>query len=159
MNHRSKLLVPVFSFVLVIPFASAQAPSFGRPGGMSSPRSGLGMRSNPIVNPAPSLTPSQVLNPRGSLSTGQVLNPAPSLRRPRSGGPTNGTRQSGRSTRQSESSARQVEPSAPQTVATGGSTVRARRPTTGYSTAFHFEDLSTQLRRFRNLKAGRFWNV
>ncbi len=54
--------------------------------GISAPRSGIGIRSNPIANPSPSLTPHEVLNPRGSLSSGQVLNPQPSLRRPRSGG-------------------------------------------------------------------------
>jgi hypothetical protein len=43
------------------------------------------MRSNPIANPAPSLTPHEVFNSRGSLSSGRVLNPSPSLRRPRSG--------------------------------------------------------------------------
>ena len=62
---------------------------------LSSPRSGLGFRSNPIANPAPSLTPSEIFNPRGSLSAGQVLNPKSSLHRPRSGGasPANNTQQ------------------------------------------------------------------
>ncbi|MGI9471253.1 MAG: hypothetical protein ACR2NZ_06970 [Rubripirellula sp.] len=54
--------------------------------GLSSPRSGAGARNNPIANPAPSLTPSEVLNPAGSLNSGQVLNPEPSLNRPRTGG-------------------------------------------------------------------------
>lgn len=54
-------------------------------GGKATPRSGLGVSNNPVVNPAPSLTLGQVLNPRGSLNTGQVLNPAPSLRRPLAG--------------------------------------------------------------------------
>lgn len=57
----------------------------GLRGKLSGPRSGFGLRNNPIANPAPSLTPSQIFNPRGSLSPGQVLNPAPSLFRPRSG--------------------------------------------------------------------------
>jgi hypothetical protein len=147
MNDRSKLFVPAFSFVVVISVASAQGPGSGGAGGLSSPRSGLGIRSNPIVNPAPSLTPSQVLNPRGSLSAGQVLNPAPSLRRPRSGGPTIGTQQP-------EPSARQAGPSASQTVEAGNATYRTRRPATGYSTASHFEELSTQLLRFKN---GQSW--
>ena len=57
----------------------------GRTGGAASPRSGLGIRNNPVVNPSPSLTPSQVTNPRGSLNAGQVLNPKGSLNRPRTG--------------------------------------------------------------------------
>ena len=58
----------------------------GNARGLSNPRSGLGAGSNPIANPAPSLTPSEVLNPRGSLSAGQVANPDGSLNRPRTGG-------------------------------------------------------------------------
>ena len=84
------------SVVLVLPSLSATGQVPGRGGvggsrigsgapGQATPRSGLGIRSNPIVNPAPSLTPSQVLNPRGSLNTGQVLNPQPSPNRPRTG--------------------------------------------------------------------------
>ena len=56
------------------------------PTGLSSARSGLGLRSSPIFNPSPSLTPHEVLNPAGSLSTGQVLHPDPSLHRPRAAG-------------------------------------------------------------------------
>jgi hypothetical protein len=66
----------------------AAGSGIGGARGLSTPRGGLGFRSNPIANPAPSLTPHEVLNPRGSLNSGQVFNPAPSLRRPRSGGIT-----------------------------------------------------------------------
>jgi hypothetical protein len=158
MSYRPQPFVLALSIILVLPSASALGqigrgvggiggrPGIGgaRPGiggapGLSSPRSGLGIRSNPIVNPAPSLTPNQVLNPRGSLSSGQVLNPAPSLRRPRSGG---------------ASTAALNARSAAQQTGSGGSASRRARPRTGYSTRSHFDDLAAELRRFKN---GESW--
>lgn len=94
MFHR-QIVGAVGACVLSLPvcdLALGQIPGRGSSGGVSqrlgvgetvTPRSGLGVSNNPVVNPVPSLTPGQVLNPRGSLNTGQVLNPAPSLRRPR----------------------------------------------------------------------------
>jgi hypothetical protein len=156
--HRKPSLLAL-SILLVFPSASALAqvgrgvggiggrpaiggarPSVGGARGLSSPRSGLGIRSNPIVNPAPSLTPNQVLNPRGSLSSGQVLNPSPSLRRPRSGGPT--------------TAAPQAMRAAPQTVPSWGSARRSPRPSTGYSTASHFDQLTAELGNYKN---GESW--
>ena len=95
MCHPNRLWVLTLSALLVLPSISAFGQVRGggarraRIGGgspvRSTPRGGWGVRSNPVVNPAPSLTPSQVLNPRGSLNTGQVLNPKPSINRPRTG--------------------------------------------------------------------------
>ena len=143
MSYRSPSLFPVLVLALVTHSAFAQRPPSNGVRGLSSPRSGLGVRNSPIVNPAPSLTPSQVLNPRGSLSSGQVLNPSPSLRRPRTGGPTIGTQSSAR-----------PESSALPAVASGRSSYRTRRPTNGYSIATHFNELSAQLRRYQN---GESW--
>ena len=92
MHYQNRRWVFVFS-ILTLPSlaAYAQLPGRGgagiggRAGVPSNPRSGLGVRNNPVVNPSPSLTPSQVLNPRGSINTGQVLNPKGSLNRPRTG--------------------------------------------------------------------------
>lgn len=150
MNQQKSFLLAL-CIVLAMPAASALA-QIGRGAGgiggrgaiggvrpgLSSPRSGLGVRSNPIVNPAPSLTPHEVLNPRGSLSSGQVLNPAPSVLRPRSGGTT---------------------PTARQSVTTGGrdiagSTYRRTRPISGGSTADYFDQLGDQLREHKN---GESW--
>lgn len=91
MFHQNRLWIVCVCSLLVLPCASTvgQLPSRGGVGGgtrgMTTPRSGLGIRNNPVVNPSPSLTPSQVLNPRGSINTGQVLNPKGSLNRPRTG--------------------------------------------------------------------------
>ncbi len=92
MRQRNALLLISLSVLLSVPCGPTFGQVRGRVGGagttrgVPSPRSGLECRSNPIANPAPSLTPSEVLNPRGSLSAGQVLNPKPSLNRPRTGG-------------------------------------------------------------------------
>lgn len=157
MSYRPKYFLLALSAMLFIPSTAllgqvGRGGIGGRPGvggarpgsggvrGLPGPRSGLGTRNNPIVNPAPSLTPNQVLNPRGSLSTGQVLNPSPSLRRPRSGGPTTGTQQ--------------TAPAAPRTAPTGGSADRNARTSSGYSTASHFDELGAELRQFKN---GESW--
>lgn len=102
MGHRNSLFVLGLAVLLSIPGAVTWGQTRGGLGaarggtrGGISPRSGLGFRSNPIANPAPSLTPNQVLNPRGSLSTGQVLNPSPSLHQPRSGGTPPATKDGG----------------------------------------------------------------
>ena len=86
MRYQNHPWVLTVSLILAFPAVSAysQVPSRPTPG-RPNPGSGLGVRNTPVVNPAPSLTPSQVLNPRGSLDTGQVLNPSPSLNRPRTG--------------------------------------------------------------------------
>jgi len=167
MNQQKSFLLAL-CIVLAMPAASALA-QIGRGAGgiggrgaiggvrpgLSSPRSGLGVRSNPIVNPAPSLTPHEVLNPRGSLSSGQVLNPAPSVLRPRSGGTTPTAPQS-------------VTPGTPQSVTTGarqsvttgrgeigrrasgGSRYRNARPVSGISMADDFDQLGNQLRNHKN---------
>jgi hypothetical protein len=107
MCYRVKKLVVGMSVLLFLPSAFAwgqiggglgsgmggqggfgSARGIGGVRGLSGPRSGLRFRSNPIANPAPSLTPHEVFNPQGSLSSEQVFNPEPSLRRPRSGGTT-----------------------------------------------------------------------
>ncbi|TWU44179.1 hypothetical protein Q31b_17150 [Novipirellula aureliae] len=83
------LSVPLFYFCGPTFAQFPGSPNVGGPDSarsLSSPRSDLGFRSDPVANPSPSLTPNEVLHPRGSLDSGQVLNPKPSLNRPRTGG-------------------------------------------------------------------------
>ncbi len=104
MFDQNRLWILTICSLLVLPCASSvgQIPGSGVTGGagpgsrgISTPDRGLGVRNNPVVNPSPSLTPSQVLNPRGSINTGQVLNPQGSLNRPRTGVTAPNTKQGG----------------------------------------------------------------